>query len=179
MGMEGKGAVKEGAVEDSEQYITGGKIMLKKPLEKEEDLAKCPVCDFYFDKDEGFTCIKCRRGPLCKRHKVAGTKECASCVMERSNKELSDLKEQERSLKGFLRLLQFLFLVFAVLFIALKIGLENMVEFLQYSFIKEILPYMGSGAFLGYVVFYFILNKQKAKTLELENVIRKMRLADK
>ena len=153
--------------------------MLKRPLEKQEDLAKCPVCEFYFNKSEGFTCIKCRRGLLCKKHKVAGTKECTSCVIERRHKELSDLREQERSIKGFLRLLQFLFLVFAVFFIALKIGLEDTVEFLKDSFIIEALPYIGGGAILGYIVFYFILSNQKAKTLELETLIRKMRLADK
>ena len=153
--------------------------MLKRPLEKQEDLAKCPVCDFYFKREEGFTCIKCRRGPLCKKHKVSGTKECASCVIERRNKELSDLKEQERSLNSFLRFLQFLFLVFAVLFIAYRIGLEDTVEFLKYSFIKDILPYIGGGSFLGYLFFYFILYNQKAKNLELETVIKKMRLAGK
>ena len=162
-----------------EQYKTGGKDMLKRPVEKQEELLRCPVCDYHFKREEGFTCIKCRRGLLCKRHKVAGTKECASCVIERRHKELSDLKEQEMSLKGFLRLLQFLFLVFAVLFIALKIGLEDTVEFLQYDFIKNGLPYLGGGAFLGYIVIYFVLYNQKSKTNELENVIRKMRLADK
>ena len=153
--------------------------MLKRPLENQEDLERCPVCEHYFKRGEGFTCVRCRRGLLCKRHRVAGTKECSSCVIERRHKELSALKEQEMSLKSFLRLLQFIFLVFAVLFIALKIGLEDMVEFLQYSLIKEILPYVGIGAFLGYLVVYFILYNQKSKTLELENVIRKMRLTGK
>jgi len=153
--------------------------MLKKPLEDPGDLAKCPVCEFYFNKKEGFTCIKCKRGLLCNKHKVAGTKECASCVIERRHKELSDLKSQEMSLKSFLRLLLFIFLVFAMLFIALKIGLEDTVEFLKDSFIIEALPYIGGGAILGYIVFYFILSNQKAKTLELETLIRKMRLADK
>ena len=89
------------------------------------------------------------------------------------------LKEQEVSIQGFLRLLQFLFLVFAVLFIALKAGMQDMVEFLQYSLIKDLLPYIGVGSSLGYIIFHFILYNQKAKTLELENVIRKMRLTGK
>jgi len=153
--------------------------MLKRPVEKQEELVRCPVCEYHFKREEGFACIKCRRGLLCKRHKVAGTKECASCFIERGHKELSDLKAQEMSLKNFLRFLQFIFLVFAVLFIAFRIRLEDTVEFLQYSIIKEILPYIGSGAFLGYLVFYFILYNQKSKTLELENLIRKMRLSEK
>lgn len=153
--------------------------MLKKPLDNQEDLTRCPVCDFYFKSSEGFTCVRCRRGPICYKHKVAGTKECVSCVIERKLKEHSEIKMQEMSLNNFLRFLQFLFLVFAVLFIALKIGLEEMVEFLQYDFIKDSLPYFGGGAFLGYLVVYFVLYNQKAKSLELENVIKKMRLAGK
>ena len=82
-------------------------------------------------------------------------------------------------LNSFIRFLQFLFLVFAVLFIALKTGLEDSVEFLQYDFIKDGLPYLGGGAFLGYIIIYFVLHNQKEKTLELENVIRKLRLAGK
>ncbi len=153
--------------------------MLKRPLPPQEDLIRCPVCEYHFKREEGFTCSRCRRGILCKRHRVAGTKECASCVVERRHKELSDLREQESSLKSFLRLLQFIFLVFAVFFIALKIGLEDTVEFLKNSFMIDILPYIGGGAFLGYIVVYFVLSNQKEKTLKLENVIRKMRLAGK
>ena len=153
--------------------------MLKKPLDKQEDLTRCPVCDFYFKSSEGFTCIRCRRGPVCYKHKVAGTKECVSCVIDRKLKEHSVIKAQEISLNSFLRFLQFLFLVFAVLFIAVQIGLDDTLEFLQYDFIKGGLPYLGGGAFLGCIVMYFVLHNQKAKTLELENVIRKMRLTGK
>lgn len=178
MGLEGKGPVKEGPVEGG-QYETGGQNMLKKPLENQEDLTRCPVCDFYFKSSEGFTCIRCRRGPVCYKHKVAGTKECVSCVIDRKLKEHSEIKAQEMSLNSFLRFLQFLFLVFAVLFIAVKIGLGDTLEVLQYDFIKTGLPYLGGGAFLGYIVIYFVLHNQKEKTLELENVIRKMRLVSK
>ena len=177
--MEGKGPVKEGDVDGRRAIYNREKNMLKRPLEAQEDLERCPVCEQYFKRTEGFTCTKCRRGLLCKKHKVAGTKECSSCVIERRHKELSALRSQEMSLKGFLSFLQFIFLVFAVLFIALKIGLEDMVEFLQYGFINDGLPYLGGGAFLGYIVIYFLLHNQKEKTLELENVIRKMRLVGK
>jgi len=153
--------------------------MLKRPLEKEEDMAKCPVCDVYFDKKEGFVCIRCKRGPLCKNHRVAGTKECAGCVIERRHRELTGLKEQLVSLQGFLRFLQFIFLVFAILFVASSTGMEDVVEFLQQSFIKDILPFIGGASFLGYIVVYLILYNQKVKTNELEDVIKKMRLAGK
>ena len=153
--------------------------MLKKPLDKQEDLTRCPVCEFYFKGSESFTCIRCRRGPLCYKHKVTGTKECVSCVIDRKLKEHSEIKAQEMSLNSFLKFLQFLFLVFALLFIAGQIGFDDTLEFLHYDFIKSGLPYLGGGAFLGYIVIYFVLHNQMEKTLELENVIRKMRLAEK
>ena len=78
------------------------------------------------------------------------------------------------SLKSFLRLLQFLFLVFAVLFIAVQIGLDDTVEFLQYGFIKDGLLYLGGVPVFGYIVFYFILYNQKKKPLSLRP-IKKLR----
>ena len=102
-----------------------------------------------------------------------------SCVIDRKLKEHSEIKSQEMSLNSFLRFLQFLFLVFAVFFIAVQMGLDDTLELLQYDFIKGGLPFLGGGAFLGYIVMYFVLHNQKAKTLELENAIRKMRLAGK
>jgi hypothetical protein len=153
--------------------------MLKKPLDNQENLTRCPVCESYFKSSEGFTCIRCRRGPVCYKHKVAGTKECVSCVIDRKLKEHSEIKSQEMSLNSFLRFLQFLFLIFVVLFIAVQMGLDDTLELLQYDFIKGALPFLGGGAFLGYIVMYFVLHNQKAKTLEFENAIRKMRLAGK
>ena len=151
--------------------------MLKNSSPNQEDLTKCPVCEFYFKENEGFTCIRCRRGPICHKHKVAGTKECVSCVIDRKLKEHSEIKAQEMSLSSFLRFLLLIFLVFAVLFIAFQTGLDDTLEILQLDFIKDLLPYLGGGAFLGYLVVYFIRHNQKTKSFELENVIRKMRLS--
>ena len=148
--------------------------MLKRPMEDTEDLLRCPVCEVYMKKTEGFICSTCKRGPLCKKHKVIRSSECASCVYDRRRKALLLLKEQEMNLKSFLRLLQFLFLVFAVFFIALRAGLEDTVEFLQSSFITDGLLYLGGIAVFGYIVFYFILYNQRGKIQEVESEIRKI-----
>ena len=140
----------------------------------EEDLVQCPVCDVYLKKSEGFTCTGCKRGILCKKHSVAGLKECSSCVFDRKTRELSVLREQERNLRGVLRLFQFFFLVFSVFFIAIRFGLNDVVEILQNSFITEGLIYMGIASACGYVAFYLILNSQKNKTEELSADIRKL-----
>jgi hypothetical protein len=148
--------------------------MLNRPVEDTEDLLRCPVCEVYMKKTEGFICSTCKRGPLCKKHKVIRSSECASCVYDRRRKALLLLKEQEMNLKSFLRLLQFLFLVFAVFFIALRSELKDTVEFLQSSYITDGLLYLGGIAVFGYIVFYFILYNQRGKIQEVESEIRKI-----
>jgi hypothetical protein len=148
--------------------------MVKRPAEHREDLLKCSVCEIYLGKNEAFICAQCKRGPLCKKHRIPGTKKCASCVFDDKKEALSALKEQELNLKGFLRFLQFLFLVFAIFFIALRIGLEETVELLHNSVIKDGLLFIGGGAVLGYLIFYFILYNQKARIAALEEEIRQI-----
>lgn len=150
--------------------------MLKRSAEVSEDLVKCPVCEVYVKKTAGFICVTCKRGPLCGKHKIAGSRECASCVFDRRKKDLLVLREQERNLNGFLRLLQFLFLIFAVFFIVLKTGMEDMAEFLQYSFLKDSILYVGIIAVLGYILFYFIQYNQRRNISGLEAEIRNIEI---
>jgi len=153
---------------------TGGNEIMDRTVADREDLVQCPVCDYYLKKSEGFTCVKCKRGILCKKHQIEGSKECASCVFDRKNREYMVLKEQEMNLKNVLRFFQFLFLVFAVFFIALRAGLGEIVEILQSIFITEGLVLLGIASAAGYIVFYFILFNQRGKTAELEAEVRKI-----
>ena len=148
--------------------------MIKRPVEEPEDMLRCPVCEVYMKKTEGFICSTCKRGPLCKQHKVIGSGECASCVYDRRRKVLLLHKEQEMNLISFLRLLQFLFLVFAVFFIALRAGLGDTVEILQSSYITDGLLYLGGIAVFGSIVFYFILLNQRGKVREVEAEMKKI-----
>lgn len=109
-----------------------------------EELFRCQVCDSYLRKNEGYTCPRCKRGPICKTHRARGKKECTSCVFEMQMEELRDLRGQEQSIKSFLKLLQFLFLVFAIVFIALKTDVAETVEFLKYSIITNSLELLGA-----------------------------------
>lgn len=176
MGVEGESPFKKGSVDCQLSRENRREEMLKKPEGQPEDLVKCPVCQIYLKKTEGFICISCKRGLLCKKHKIAGSRECASCVFDRKKKALAVIKEQETNLKSFLSLLQFLFLVFAVFFIAWRTGLEDMAEFLQYSLLKDSLLYIGIIAVFGYVVFYFILYSQRNNISELEAEIKNIEI---
>lgn len=140
-----------------------------------EDLVRCSVCDVYFEKEEGFRCPKCRRGPLCKKHRVTGRRECVSCLFDRRLKELQALKGQETSIKNFLLLLQFIFLVFAIFFISVRMGLAEEVDFLQNTIMVDNLIYVGIIPVLGFLLFYGILYNQKKKIVSLETEMKKIK----
>lgn len=141
---------------------------MKMQEERKEELVRCSVCDVYLEGDKGFICSRCRRGPLCKIHRVPRRRECASCVYEMQKKDLNDLKVQEHNLRSFLRFLQFLFLVFAILFIALKTGIPEVLDFLRNNVIITSLEYLGGLSVFGYVLFYAMLLHQRQKISEME-----------
>ncbi|OGW38276.1 MAG: hypothetical protein A2Y97_04640 [Nitrospirae bacterium RBG_13_39_12] len=68
-------------------------------MSNKEELVRCPVCDLYIKRNEGFTCPKCKRSSICKKHRYPGMRECTSCVFGMKAKEVSDLKRQENSIK--------------------------------------------------------------------------------
>jgi hypothetical protein len=150
--------------------------MMKRLPEESEDLVQCQMCGIYLKKAEGFVCSICRRGLLCKKHKIEGSKECASCVFERKRKTFSTLKEQETSLTGFLRFLQFVFIIFAVFLVAIKMGLDQTVDFLQYDFIKNSLPHIIIITVLGYIVFYGIRLGQRSRITKLESEMKQIEI---
>jgi hypothetical protein len=143
------------------------------PAKGGPELLRCQVCDTYIKREEGFTCPKCKRGPLCRSHRVPQRRECASCVFDMQNKELIGLREQEQSLRSFLRLLQFLFIVFAILFVAVRTGAAEVLEFLQDSLIIDGVGYMGVLSVVGYLIFYFLLLGQRHRIREMESELNK------
>ncbi len=146
---------------------------MKMQEEKKEEMIRCSVCDVYIEGGRGFSCPRCRRGPLCKGHRVTGRRECASCIYEMQKKDLNDLKVQEHNLKSFLKLLQFFFIVFAILFIAMKTGIQEVLDFLQNNIVASGLKYLGGLSVAGYVLFYAVLFHQRQKISEMETEMNK------
>lgn len=144
-----------------------------------EDLLRCSVCEEYFNKAEGFKCPKCHRGPLCNTHRIPGRRECVSCLFDRKLKELQSLKQQETSIRHFVRLLQFIFLVFAIFFIAFRMGLADEVDFLQNSIVADNLIYMGIIPLIGFLLFYGILYNQRKKIASFEAEMKKAKFRKK
>ena len=141
---------------------------------KNDEFAKCPVCEVYVHQDEGFLCPRCKKSPLCRKHRVSGRRECASCVFDLTKKELQVLRSQEGNIKQFLRFLQFIFLVFAVFFVSFKFGLTEYIEILKDMRINTFLAYLGVLPVTFYILFMIILYNQRSKIADIEVQIRKL-----
>ncbi len=151
------------------------KIRLKKDFVDERSvLTRCPVCDNYVHEQESFACPCCRRNHLCRKHRVSGRKECASCVFDLKKRELDVMRRQEGSIQQFLKFLQFVFLFCAVIFIALRIGMSEYVEILQHSTLPAYVMYFSMIPIAGYVLFFVILYNQRGKVADIEYQINKL-----
>lgn len=151
------------------------KIRLKKDFVEERSvLSRCLVCDSYVHDQESFACPCCKRSPLCRKHRVPNRKECASCVFDLKKRELNVMRQQEESIRQFLKFLQFIFLFCAVIFIALKIGMSEYVEILQHSMLPTYVVYFSSIPIAGYALFFVILYNQRGKVADIEQQIKKL-----
>ena len=84
---------------------------------------------------------------------------------------MSILKQQEMNIKSFIRVVQFLFLVYSIFFIAIKFRLAEEVSFLQNHLITESLLFLGIGSVVLYGIFFAVLLNQRSKIDSLESAI--------
>lgn len=145
-------------------------------LDDRSELTQCPVCDTYVHQQESFVCPKCKKSPLCRKHRVVGRRECASCVFDLKKKELNELRGRERSIRQFLAFLQFVFLVCAIIFIALRSGLSEFVEILQHSLLPTYILYFSIIPIVCYILFLIILYNQRGKVADIMQQIRKLEI---
>jgi hypothetical protein len=139
-------------------------------------LKSCTICDAYLKNGEGFICPKCRRGPLCRNHRLPGNKVCTSCVFDVKAEEVGALRAQEQGIKGFLRLTQFVFLLSVIFFVVMKMRLSEIEEFMEHAWITDYVVYiMGGVGVVGYVLFYTILYGQRKRINQLESEINKLK----
>ncbi|MGC2061500.1 MAG: hypothetical protein WA610_00880 [Thermodesulfovibrionales bacterium] len=146
----------------------------KTATQAQDELLRCTLCTTYINKKEGFTCPRCRKGPLCKTHRFSGRRECTSCVFELRQREVADLRKQEQGITDFIRLLQFIFLVFAIFFIAARTGLLEFVDFLKENIVSGNLAWFGILPAAGYLLFYIILYNQRNRIKEIETEMNAM-----
>jgi hypothetical protein len=121
-------------------------IIMKSPETKENieggtgDITKCSICAEYFNSNEAFFCPKCKKGPLCKKHRLPGRKECVSCSFDRTLNETYIFRGQEKNIKSFINFLQFLFIAFAIIFIASTFGLLEEIAYFKKNLVINNIP---------------------------------------
>lgn len=84
------------------------------------------------------------------------------------------LRGQEKSIRNFVRFIQFIFLVFAVFFIAAKFGFLEEVGFLQQNPFVENVVYVMLAAGVIYAVSFMMELGQRRKIVDLESEISRM-----
>lgn len=138
------------------------------------NITNCSVCAEYFNSNEAFFCPKCKKGPLCKKHRLPGRKECLSCSFDDTVKEVNILRGQAKSIKSFINFLQFLFLAFAIIFIASTFGLLEEIAYFKENLIIKNMSYFGIGTAVLLIIFYFVMSRQKRKIEEIDVEIGKI-----
>jgi hypothetical protein len=150
---------------------TGDMAYTKNKDGEREELIRCAACEDYIKSSDGFYCPGCKKGPLCRKHRLAGRRECLSCTIDLKLREMSILKQQEKNIKSFIRFVQFLFLVFSILFIAIKFNLAEEISFLQNNLITESLLCLGIGSIVLFGIFSVVLLIQRSKIVSIESAI--------
>lgn len=140
-----------------------------------DDLRQCVVCSTYVEKKELFSCPKCRRSPLCRKHRVSGEKWCASCVSDQKVRELESLDRQEKNIRSFMLFLQFLFIGSAILFASLQFGFTDILEQLKLLAVANGSVYIGIGSVLGYGTCFVLIYNQRKKKDHAESVLRRLK----
>jgi hypothetical protein len=146
---------------------------------RKENPLKCAYCEHSIDDLRHFSCKKCRKSPLCIEHLDREYKTCTACAAEKRIRLYHDLQAQEKSLKGFLRLTQFIFLFVAVLFTASRIFPEHFPDYLKGSVFFEYIYLWGTLSALTMLIIYFLRSSQRRKIDKLDQTIRGQEMRQK
>jgi hypothetical protein len=138
---------------------------------KREELIRCVACEDYIKSDDAFYCPRCKKGPLCRKHRLSGRRECRSCTIDLKLREMNILKKQEKNIRSFIRFVQFLFLVFSVFFVAIRFNLAEELSFLQNHLSAETLLYLGIGSIVLFGICSIVLLIQRSKIGSIESAI--------
>jgi hypothetical protein len=96
---------------------------------------------------------------------------CLKCANRLRRKQLNDLRAGLRSMKGFLRFIQFIFLVSAVLFVAQRLIPEAIPGYIAENIVFRYIYIPSVLSAVGFVVVYFLYLGQKNSVKELESEI--------
>jgi hypothetical protein len=133
---------------------------------------RCLLCEKPVENQRFFTCRRCKKSPFCLEHLDQEYKVCTGCAAEERVRLYRDIVRQERSVKGFLRFTQFVFMLAAMFFAFDRLANEYVPVFLKESFFFEYVFYWGGAAVVGMALCYLIIFSQKQKIREVEDKIQ-------
>ncbi len=142
------------------------------PGRKNAPTVKCLICDRLVERGKTFTCRKCRKSPFFFEHLDPECKICSGCAVEEMIRPSNSLLRQEKGVRGFLRLNQFILLVAFVFVAAAKLFHEHIPEFISGNIFFEYVYVWGAAAVVGIVLCYIVVASQKQKIKEIEGKIR-------
>ncbi len=140
--------------------------------DKEVGTQVCSLCGEKVGKQKSFTCRKCRKTPLCLEHLDREFKLCPGCATESRIKHYNDLLQQEKSIKAFVRLAQFVFMVSAFLFAAGRFFSDYVPEVLKDNIFYNHLFVWGGLSIVAVLLCYVLLYSQKQRVREVEEKIQ-------
>jgi hypothetical protein len=144
--------------------------------DREGSTSVCILCGEKIERQKSFTCRKCRKTPFCLDHLDREYKLCPGCAAERRIKYYNDLLRQEKNIKAFLRLAQFVFMVSAVLFVAGRFFSDYVPEILKDNIFYNHLFVWGGMAIGAMFLCYILVASQKQKVRGIEEKIQDHRV---
>lgn len=142
------------------------------PDRKKDRTVKCLICDRLAESGKTFTCRKCRKSPFCFEHLDPEYKICSGCAVEERIRLSNSLLRQEKGVRGFLRLSQFILLMAIIFLAAAKLFHEHVPEFIRENIFFEYVYVWGAAAAVGIILCYIVIASQKQKIKEIEGKIR-------
>ncbi len=138
-------------------------------------VVKCLICEKSIESQNTFTCKRCRKASLCFDHLDREFRLCSGCAAEERIRVYNNLIGQERSLRGFLRFTQFVFVLALLLFALDRFFYEYAPDFLKTNvfFERDLYLYFGAAAAVGMAFCYALIIPQKQKMKEIKEKIQR------
>jgi ribosomal protein L37E len=136
--------------------------------DKKAFTVKCVICEKDTEPRKSFVCRRCGKSPFCLEHLDSELKICSGCAAEERIRLYNNLSKQGKSIRGFFRLFEFIFIVAAIFFVAGKLFSEHLPEFITENIFFQYLFLWGGVAVAGIILCFILLQIQQQKIKEIE-----------
>jgi hypothetical protein len=143
---------------------------------RDSDGPTCILCDKHIEGRKFFKCRKCKKSPFCLDHLDSELKLCPGCATEHRIKRFNDLTRQEKSVRAFLRLSQFIFMVSAIFFVVKRFLYDQLPDIVKINIFYKYLFVWGGLSIACTVLCYVVLSLQKQKVRQMEDKIQDHRV---